>query len=148
MLLCAGWEKACAQNQRFSWNLRLGRGLDQQIPRNGDCRLIPDKMEYCSCHQQFPAWNLGADSKQMGSCRLNCQQLSVWNPGTELRAGIFLYIGKNQEMLLRPHIAVWKARGLPLGRTICQLSWLQGESSASSVGLWADLSSSSIWGLP
>ena len=35
--------------------------LNQQTPRAGDCELTPNEREECSCRQQFPAWNLGAE---------------------------------------------------------------------------------------
>lgn len=38
-------------------------------------------------------WGLQADSKQMGNCRLNCQQLPVWNLVTEQRAKISNQMG-------------------------------------------------------
>lgn len=53
-------------------------------------------MGNCSCHQQFPTWNLGKDPKQMGNYRLNHQQFPVWKLGIESRAGVFH--SKTQEL--------------------------------------------------
>ena len=95
--------------------------------------LIPNKMDNCNWHQQFPTWNLEKNSKKMWNCTLNLHQFPMWNLGTESRTGVFH--SKNLK------IAVWKAKGLAPGRVICQLYWLQAESFTSSSWLYWELES-------
>lgn len=76
-------------------------------------------------------WNLRKDFKQVGNCRLNRQQFPMWNPGTELTAGVSTCR------------IVWKPRSLALDSTICQFNWPWAESSTSSVGFQVELSTSS-----
>lgn len=64
-------------------------------PRKG-LQSDSKQMGNCSCHQQFPTWNLGKDPKQMGNYRLNHQQFPVWKLGIESRAGVFH--SKTQEL--------------------------------------------------
>lgn len=77
--------------------------------------LIPNKMDNCHWHQQFPTWNLEKNSKKMWNCTLNLHPFPMWNLGTESRAGIF-------------HSKIWKLQSER------PRAWLQAESSASSIG--------------
>lgn len=62
MLLCPGQKLLYAPP--VPMEPQTGEGINQQIPRNLEYGLIPNKMENHSCLQQFPIWNLGKDSKQ------------------------------------------------------------------------------------
>ena len=62
-----------------------GEKIDSAGLKEWDCGPIPTN-RHCSCHQQFPLWNLGKDSQQVRNCRLNRQQFLTWNLGTESRA--------------------------------------------------------------
>jgi len=54
MLLCLGQEKALC-TPPIPVEPWTGERIQPANPRDGDCRLIPNnKMQNCSCHQQFP----------------------------------------------------------------------------------------------
>lgn len=83
--------RPCVHYHQFLWNHGLGKWLNQQTPRDGDCGLIPNKMEKDSCCQQFPVWNPGIELRSrvfpLGNCGLKGYRLEFWEDPSDSSVG-------------------------------------------------------------
>lgn len=107
MLLQLGQGKSLCAPPTIPMELGTGKKIEPADPKQWGLQTDSKQMRSCSCHQQFPTWNLGKDSKQIWNCRPNHQQFPVWNLGTNQQLGFSAQVG---ELWSEP-----RARGLGSG---------------------------------
>lgn len=86
---------------------------------------IPNNWEWQTKPPTVSSTESGEGFQTIGKCRLNHQQFPMWNLGAESKGRVFYYIGSNPEMLLCPGNCL-------LGRNSANSIGLQAKLSTSS----------------